>query len=314
MKPYTKNDLHDEIQNYMCAFAECLERAYFHGAGWGLLGLNSDDYPHKEIYDLKPMDVDVNKFYITARLDELYEYGVNGRRDVNFDWEPDDEDAVFFLQGLDEFPLMYENAINSIPRAFSNHVVRMARARWILDEGSGIATNEAGDWTRQGVLTLNDVALLGNMDEKSTRNAANPKHKDHLKTFSHGARTYVDVQDARTWLQQRRGFTPTVIVNTTAERDLAAIGFFSEQDFGSYLAAQREKKGMTLADVVNAMRDMGVTEEKLGALEQAHFVFDQALFMALAQFYELETKPFVLASLALHQKLERERIEQQINK
>jgi hypothetical protein len=305
MTPYTKDDLHGEIQNYMCAFADCLERVYFNGAGWGLLGINSGD--HQE-------EIDVKKFYITHRLDELYEYGVNGRRDVNFDWDPNDEDAVFFLKGLDHFPLMYENTIEPIPRTLSNHVAKMARARWILDEGSGMDMNEAGEWTRYGVLNLIDVALLANMDEKSVRNAANPKHKNHLKTFNHGARTYVDVGDVRAWLQQRRGFKPTVVVNTAAERDLTATGFFSEQDFGSYLAARREKKGMTLAEVANAMPDQDLTEEKLAALEQAHFVFDQALFVALALFYELDTKAFVLAALALHQKLERERIEQQINK
>jgi hypothetical protein len=297
MKAFTKAELHNEIRTYMCAFADCLERVYFMGAGWGLLGLDSKDYPKTEIYDLKPEDIDVNKFYITDMLDELYEYGVSGRRNVHFDWLPDDDDAVFFLQGLDEFPLMYENTMESIPTAFSDHTVKMARARWILDEGSGMDMNEAGDWIRLGVLTLNDVALLANMDEKSVRNAANPKHKNHLKTFNHGARTYVDVEDARAWLQQRRGFKPTVIVDKSAERDLTRIGFFSEQDFGSYLVAIPDS----------------LTEEKLGSLEHGQFVFAQVLFVALSQLYELDTKAFVLAALALHQRLERERIEEQIN-
>ena len=106
MNPYAKQDLHNEIQNYMRAFAECLERVYFNGAGWGLLGLGPKDYPATELDELKPEDIDVNKFYITKRLDELYEYGVNGRRGVDFVLEPDDEDAAFFLRGLKHFPLM----------------------------------------------------------------------------------------------------------------------------------------------------------------------------------------------------------------
>jgi hypothetical protein len=190
----------------------------------------------------------------------------------------------------------------------------MARARWILDEGSGVDMNEAREWMNYGVLTLRDVALLANMDEKSVRNAANPKLKNYLKTFNHGARTYVGVGDARAWLQKRGGFKPTVMINTAAEHDLTEKGFFSGEDFGSYLAAQREKKGMTLAEVVNAIPDQDLTEEKLTALEQGHLVFHQALFVAVALFYELDTKAFVLAALALHQKLERERIEQEINK
>jgi hypothetical protein len=80
---------------------------------------------------------------------------------------------------------MYEYADDPIPRTFSNHVVRMARARWILDEGSGVDMNEAREWMNYGVLTLRDVALLANMDEKSVRNAANPKLKNYLKIFNH---------------------------------------------------------------------------------------------------------------------------------
>jgi hypothetical protein len=105
------------------------------------------------------------------------------------------------------------------------------------------------------------------------------------------------------------------MVNTAIERDLTETGFFSEKDFGSYLAYQREKKGMTLADVVNSVPNRNITEEKLRALEQgSHFVFDQTLFVALAQLYELDIRLFVLAALPLYQRLERERIEQEINK
>ena len=39
----------------------------------------------------------------------------------------------------------------------------MANARWALDERSGMDMNEAGEWTRLGVLTLGDVALLANI-------------------------------------------------------------------------------------------------------------------------------------------------------
>lgn len=313
MKYFTKNELHAEIKGYMCAFANCLERVYFPCAGGGLLGLISKN-PKMGIDDLKPEDVDVNKFYITRRLDELYEYGVNGQRDVYFERESDDDDAAFFLQGLDDFPLMYENTINAIPITLSRHACRMASARWALDEGSGMEIDDEGGWVGMGVITLSDVALLANMDEKSARNAANPKHKNHLKTFNNGARTYVRVNDAKEWLLARRGFKPTVIVDTRAERDLAKIGFFSKQDFGSYLRVQREKKGLAFADVANAIPDCDLTEEKLAELEQGKFYFDPVVFVGLAQLYELDTKAFVFAGLVLYQVLERERIEEQINR
>lgn len=295
----------------MSTFAACLERVYFGGVGWALLGLNSEDYPGIEICDLKPEDVDVNKFHITSMLDEFYEYGINAQRDVYFEHMPGDDDAIFFLKGIENFPLLDEEAAYApAPITLSQHVVKMLEARWLLDHGGGSIVDDEGTFI-PSVLTLSDVALLANMDEKSVRNAANPKLKNHLKTFNCGARTYVRVDDAKKWLQGRRGFKPTVMVDKHAERDLTKTGFFSKEDFGSYLTLLREQKSLSLTDVANSIQ--GVTEEKLRGLEQGEFIFDQDLFVALAQLYQLDPKAFVLAALALHQWFERERIEEQIN-
>ncbi|SFN74599.1 hypothetical protein SAMN05216386_1689 [Nitrosospira briensis] len=313
MKHFTKDELYAEIREYMCAFADCLDRVYFLGAGWGLLGLDSKNYPTDQIEDLKPEDVDINKYYLTAMLDELYEYGINGRRKIDLDWM-DFEEAEFFVESISHFRLIEESSLGySI--TLSQHVIMMATARWALEKRYGLAVNESEEWSQLGaVLTLSEIALLANMDEKSVRNAANPKHKNHLKTFNHGSRTYVNVGDAKAWLQQRRGFKPTVIIDPAAERDLTKIGFISEQDFGSYLNVQREKKGLALTDAVNAISPSDLTEEKLAGLEQGHFFFDQILFVRLARLYELHTKAFVFAGLALHQKLERDQVEEQMNK
>jgi hypothetical protein len=58
-------------------------------------------------------------------------------------------------------------------------------------------------------LTLFEVALLANMDERSVRNAANPKLPDPLKTNQVGKRSLVNPEEARRWLAGRKGFIQT---------------------------------------------------------------------------------------------------------
>jgi hypothetical protein len=91
--------------------------------------------------------------------------------------------------------------------------VQTAVARMVLDGGeryTDFAVSEHGlgngDW---GYLTLSEVALLANMDERSVRNAANPKLPDPLKTEAMGKRSLVKPEEARRWLAGRKGFIPT---------------------------------------------------------------------------------------------------------
>ena len=50
------------------------------------------------------------------------------------------------------------------------------------------------------------------MDERSVRNAANPKLPNHLMTEPVGRRSLVRPKEARRWLALRKGFIPTRII------------------------------------------------------------------------------------------------------
>lgn len=67
-------------------------------------------------------------------------------------------------------------------------------------------------------LTIAETALLANMDERSVRNAANPKLPDPLKTQQFGKRSLIDLKEARQWLAGRKGFIPTKACEETAQR------------------------------------------------------------------------------------------------
>ena len=165
---------------------------------------------------------------------------------------------------------------------------------------------------RVGFLTLSHVALLANMDEKSVRNAANPKSKDPLKTFSHGSRTYVNAEDAKDWLSRRRGFKPTEYIDRLAERDLAQVGFRSASDFGTYLRTRREKLGKSPAELAATLSDSALSVARLEELERGKFFFDLSVFPRLGAALELSAKDFAAAAFHLHQKLERRIFEDEL--
>jgi len=62
---------------------------------------------------------------------------------------------------------------------------------------------------QQEALTLKEVALLANMNEKSVRNATHATKVDRLHTIKIGSGTYAKPEDALLWLGKRRGFVPT---------------------------------------------------------------------------------------------------------
>lgn len=321
MNHFTKDDLLNEIRGFMWALADSLERVYAPNVGWALLGIEREKFPAMKsggsytypfgVMDLELKDIDPSKFLVTDVLLEMYDYGVDGlRRDIAHNWIDFATDTEAFIAGLLNFPLLNESGVKYSLR-LTSHVLRLATARWKLDDEEGMSAIglEVQEPVYCGVLTLNEVALLASMDEKSVRNATNPKLKNHLKTFNRGTRTYVNAQDAREWLAGRRGFKPTVNIDSTAERDLEKVGFFSANDFGSYVRIQREKRNLGIADVAGKLALPDWTQERLAALEEGSFVMDRTMHGKLAQILGIEKKAFLVAGLALHQKLERAALE-----
>lgn len=68
------------------------------------------------------------------------------------------------------------------------------------------------DEDTQGYFSLNEVAFLAQIGEKSVRNATQPNAPDRLLTRKEGSRTVVDASVALKWLLRRRNFRPTRLV------------------------------------------------------------------------------------------------------
>ena len=310
----TKDQMFSDLRHVLWVFANVLDRIYAPGCAGAVLEperkmLDSDK---QFVSQLDPAQIDISRFAVTPVMDALFEYAINGRWDERNYWIDLVTDTQAFLTGLSRFDLMgegfgYGDWVPALEQCIK--VLNIAEARQLLDDVE--ETSDGG--VRDRLLTFGQVALLANMDEKSVRNAANPKSKDPLKTFIDGSRTYVQASDARDWLSRRRGFKPTESFDSKADdRDLAKVGFSSAADFSDFIRLHCARLNQSHATLVAAMGNPLFSTTQLEQLEQGQFCFDLTVFAQLASALELNVETFLRASHKLYLKLENSRFEDEL--
>ncbi len=153
-------------------------------------------------------------FMISSFFGSLFEYAIQGyARDGSLEghdmW---DIEAFIDIAG----PAM--EAYDASRPYLCEQVYCAALARHKIDCYMGIAIhpiNGSGSKLIPGfkeeVLTIKEVSLLANMNEKSVRNATHSTKSERLQTIKIGTRIYVKPDDALLWLNKRRGFVPTTV-------------------------------------------------------------------------------------------------------
>ncbi|CAH1749544.1 conserved protein of unknown function (plasmid) [Thauera humireducens] len=255
-------------------------------------------------------ELDISNYEITRYLSMLYDYAVDGRLDKELKGFGiiDDEDIAGLLRGLKDFPLVYNNA-ETFPLQSCLHVFELGRARSVLDFG-GCVVGEDGD-IAPNHMQLMDVALLAGIDEKTARNLATPKAKNRLITTNWKGRALVEIPFAREWLKSR-GFKETVEVDSTLDRDLNKVGFWSLEALGDFVRGHRERLGMTERQLVDRANLGDQGHEWLKAMESGAATFDKAKLLALSEVFGVEARTFVMAALKAIQTAETSRIDAEL--
>lgn len=197
---FSKSEMQDELLKFLNQFGKEIASLY---------GTGDSAWTEKKAIQESP---------IWAALNDLYDYGVTGT--PTGDLLPGARingahaNAEMFLRGMDSPHMrIYLEGHGNAPPRLAALAVQIAVARTVLDGGDRYTDFGAGEHGMgkgdSGFLTLAEVALLANMDERSVRNAANPKLPDPLKTEQIGKRSLVSPEEARRWLAGRKGYIPT---------------------------------------------------------------------------------------------------------
>jgi len=262
---FSKEDLQREVRNLILLQARSLSWAYDVEASHRLLNwpipLNVAYSPLRDIelsdFDevarLEGQSSDLSRFDQIKVFDQLYDYGVMGL--LRDDMEPlapctQPGFAAAWLEGVLGSSLIHEShAGHQFDHRFARATVALAQARAILD---GLATEgrfyrSAGDPPGNDMLTFAEVALLGDMDERSVRNAASKKDSGLVATsVDEGRKSFIKADAARSWLKDRKGFVPTRAAGLLENFDLLSRGFTGRAEATEYLRLICERKNITL--------------------------------------------------------------------
>lgn len=133
--------------------------------------------------------------------------------------------------------------------------------RWVVDAYKARARI---DWLG-GDISIEELAALAKVTEKTLRMAANPKNEGALKITKRGHRTVITVDDAMEWLARRPDFVPTRNPAQELSPELHIGG--SATQLANYLAG--------LGASQPALRDMaieaGISEAAWDALAAGEF-------------------------------------------
>jgi len=168
---------------------------------------------------------------IEPRLKKIYQFAVFGE-DPDGAYMSIDGDIHLlgaYLRNPDEF--LYSLGSNFAKAKYEklDYLYGLYSARITLDGDNGCVEEP------QPFLSVQDVALLGCLDERSVRNAIS---QGDIKSRKDGSATVIQNAEARRWLQDRRGYNPTIWLGKDMD-GLDSVKTTSQ--FTNYLQTRRKE-------------------------------------------------------------------------
>ena len=233
---FTKTEMQEELSNFLALFGDQVA---------ALFGVRAPAWATTDAVRASP---------IWATVDEMYDYGIDG---LPIPTSSGSAGSVIgrhveverFLHAMSTLAMkLYLDAQGNSPPRLAILAAQCATARIVLD-GAERRTDYATDVFGPGrgdfgYLTLAEVALLADMDERSVRNAANPKLPNPLNTQPVGRRSLVRPEEARRWLAGRKGFVPTKVIEAGDEENLPVYNFEVPEAFAEDV--RREAKELNI--------------------------------------------------------------------
>jgi hypothetical protein len=278
---FSKEDLQREVRNMVLLQARSLSWVYDVEASHRLLGWpvppdaassalrELDLLDFDEVAGLDGQAADLSHLPLVQVFDQLYDYGVMGLlRDDMDSLQPGTMPAFVaaWMSDVQHSSLIDEcHAGKSFEFKWARMTIALAQARAVLDGLSQHGRFQGGSASTapNDMLSFAEVALLGDMDERSVRNAASKKDSGLVATSAEDDRkSFIKPEDARRWLAGRKGFVPTRAAGLLEHFDLFARAFTGVAEAREYLRLECERNEVSLLAYLSlcCVTDEGVTD------------------------------------------------------
>lgn len=221
----------------------------------------------KNFSDKEPWDI----------LSKTYEYAFDGvlPNGVN----ADDIENGLPLRIIFEMLELFGGAADSKVSNYLYDVFDAAHGRQRLDGGM--------------TLTIKDVALLANVDERTVRNAISAKELEASKLDK---KKHIDNKSAISWLSKRKGFNSTKFPNleTVNFNDIKSI-----PEFCAYLKFIRKNREVDLSNQKRISEETFIRDYGVYPLENGIFALSIDKCEALSDFYNIDRVSFLIKVMEL---------------
>lgn len=191
----TLQDCQEELRRYLISFAVTLNDLYGAHAFRSVMGEPGSFASDEEIME----SVDMSRFELYLRLPDAYDYAFKGklgqlRPDSYFEVLADLLEVADHRKNA-SVEVVWQDYFRDFGKDCLRHLLEIGTARDALDFGAR--------------LSAKDIALLAGITERSVQNAFSLKGAGRLKATRYGQISFVEVEDARQWLADKKGFIPT---------------------------------------------------------------------------------------------------------
>jgi hypothetical protein len=311
-KPFAQEELAIEVKEALFVFAYELGRHYSMEGAFRLLGPEPTEDEKQWLFlaDSAFERLELAKTGLGQWLPPLYAYAFEARLPKDMQWDCLREDVAPFVYALQTFAAHYDDNINGkcLSTAKLRLVLELVYARAVLNEDEP----SMGDFTRPQVnwdeepseytLTLRQLALLAQVDEKTLRNAASANAKNPLRTISVRNRTFVPIDVARQWLKARGQYLPTIYADGEVASEHPLLRFDSLAELAQYVSARLSICDKQLHDLEPEAQPLA---QRL-VREQPVPDFETQQVVALARSLKLDAAIFANALLAIQQAYRKE--------
>jgi hypothetical protein len=259
-------------------------------------------------YD-EPFSID--RYQATGTIEQFYDYGLLGIRNFNLAYVSDSAEWTF------AYGLIVDTARSVLLSEILNgdnvtntkcfYAAKAFFARLILDgrERIYLPDNDAP----ADMLTIAEVAILADLDERTVRNATSKNASTRLETSIVESNIYIPRESARAWLQNKRGYIQTRIGEELPSQVVLNDAFISTEEAGQFIRINRERLNL---DHKTLSSQAGLTKKQLEEIESGKIPNNEESLTAVGNALGLNGTLFALRLIEAVRKKEMQDLQRRI--